>query len=417
MTGRKQLCNNVVLLTENAPQLNSMSIGFWFATGSRFENSQNRGIAHFCEHMIFKGTGTRSARDISLAFDSIGGYVNAWTEREAVCLYCTIPSGNENLEKALELLVDMTENSVFPSDEMEKEREVIKNEILSCQDDPEERSLDVLAWNIWKDTSLGQTISGSIDDVESLTRENLLEWYRNFFVHGELRVCAGGNFDQELLEKLLGNLSSKRKCVSRHFENREVFTASRSFEKSLFSQQQVFEAFNWTGGLTCRDYFSMCVFNSCTGGSLSSRLFDVLREQNGFCYNVESWWSFYEGTVSWICSTSCEWKRTGEVLETLRKEFLKIQEKGLSETEIEIAKKHLVGEELITSCDCEILMKRLDRWEGFGFDLMDTDEIIEQIRKVTVQDVMDVVKKLFAGREFVLVYGPKLNRKIRKEFL
>lgn len=134
------LDNNVLLITEPVEGVKTASIGFWFRTGSRFESAETRGVTHFVEHMLFKGTKTRSPFDIAVSFDRIGGYINAFTERENMCVHCVVPSAH--VETALEVMCDMTQNSVFASEELERERDVIISEIISSQDDPEEAALD-----------------------------------------------------------------------------------------------------------------------------------------------------------------------------------------------------------------------------------------------------------------------------------
>ena len=171
------LKNNIVLVSEYMPHSHNVALGFMFSVGSRYEKEGERGISHFCEHMLFKGTASRKRRKIVAAFDNVGGLVNAFTERDDVFMYSVLPSSNSNINTALEILCDMAQNCTFPPDEIEKERTVIQNEIYAVEDDIEESSIDCLADFIWHNQSLAQSITGSADDIESITREQLLDWY------------------------------------------------------------------------------------------------------------------------------------------------------------------------------------------------------------------------------------------------
>ena len=195
------LSNNVVLVTESVATVKTAAVGFWFPVGSRYEGKGQRGVCHFVEHMVFKGTTTRSAFDIALAFDRMGGYLNAFTDRETMCLHCVVPA--IHLRQALEVMVDMASNSVFDQKELERERAVIQSEIVSSQDDPEEAALDAASEAVWPAHPLSAPIAGTVEEVGSLTRETLVDWYRNHIVSGPLVICAAGNLDQQELLQVL----------------------------------------------------------------------------------------------------------------------------------------------------------------------------------------------------------------------
>ena len=176
---QKTLKNKTVLIIEPMDTVKTVSIGFWFSVGSRYEKAGLRGISHFVEHLLFKGTKKLSSYDIACGFDYIGSYVNAFTDKEAVCMHCTVPSGK--LKYALEFFCDMCQNSIFSDEDLEKERSVIISEIISSNDDPEEAAGEAVAEAVWEDFCLSQSISGSIDDVKKITREQLLNWYKKYF--------------------------------------------------------------------------------------------------------------------------------------------------------------------------------------------------------------------------------------------
>ena len=203
--------NNVVLITESESSSRTAAIGFWFAAGSRYENKENRGISHLTEHLLFKGTEKLNTRETALTFDRMGGFVNAFTERENVCLYSVVPSLNGNFETACSCLFDMCENCTFPEDEFSKEKNVVKSEILSLDDDSDESALDELARSVWDDESLSRTIGGTVKEVDSLTLEKVRAFYDEYFVHGELVIVAAGKIDSALLKEKASALPHHRK--------------------------------------------------------------------------------------------------------------------------------------------------------------------------------------------------------------
>src|SRR5574344_1883412 len=289
MSSKSQvLKNNCILITEQVQNARTASLGFWFSVGSRYEKQGEFGISHFTEHMIFKGTATRTARDISCAFDRIGGYVNAFTERENVCVYCTVPAiEDKSVSLAVEVLCDMVANATFDAQEIEKERAVIKSEIIAAQDDPEEAALDEVAMAVWPDQAISRTIGGSVDDVDAITREALVDWYQTHFVHGELVVCAAGHVDERqivsLLEKLPLRDVEKKIPVESHFDlQHPLWQAGSSYVAAPFKQEQLFVLYPYSVGksssfapITEKEYYALSVFNALTGDTMSSRLFDT----------------------------------------------------------------------------------------------------------------------------------------------
>ena len=235
------LDNNVLLITEPVEGVKTASIGFWFRTGSRFESAETRGVTHFVEHMLFKGTKTRSPFDIAVSFDRIGGYINAFTERENMCVHCVVPSAH--VETALEVMCDMTQNSVFASEELERERDVIISEIISSQDDPEEAALDAASEAIWPGHPVSASIAGSVEDVQKLTRDSLLNWYEKYVVSGSLVVCVSGCVNEKSIAQNLSKLPSriipdyelpKDKVIS------DIWRSGKMFTKAPFIQMQFF---------------------------------------------------------------------------------------------------------------------------------------------------------------------------------
>lgn len=408
--------NNVVLLLHQIPEAKVSSFGFWFSVGSRSEKAGEYGITHFTEHMLFKGTTKRTTHEIACSFDRIGGMVNAFTERENVCLYCTVPASDKNTRTALEVLSDMSENSIFPSDELEKERSVVENEVLAVFDDSEECGLDFMSQNIWKGSSFERNITGSVDDVNSITREKLLDYYDKHFRKGELVVCAAGNVSEDDLKEHLSKLGMHEKYrkypENLHHNEKPVFHSGFFSKKASYNQAQIYNVFPMKVPFSESEYFTLCVLNALSGDTMTSRLFESLREKKGLCYSVYSFFTYYEDLAAWISYVNADRKKTMEVCLELRNQFKLLFSEGVLDEEIEWAKEHLIGEEIISGEDPEYLMKMLQRNFSLGFPLRETKENIECIRKVSKSDIIKLISELIDFKNSALVvYGAKLSKK------
>ena len=419
-----QLKNNILFLGEKNDASKVCSIGFWFASGSRYEDKNTSGISHFTEHMIFKGTKCRSAKDISAAFDRMGGSVNAFTEREDVCLYSTVPvyKKTQNLLSALEIMADMSYNCTFEKNEFEKEREVIINEIIASLDDSEEASLDE-AWAFaWPGQQFSKPIAGTVKEVENIKVEDIKSWYKKYFVQGELVVCLSGSFDEQTVISYLEKLPLRNKALSfpkeLHFSEKNIiWQKGLDLKDSDFNQVQILSMYPFPADYNEKQFWAMAVFNAFAGDSMASRLFQSLRENKGLCYSVYSFFSFYEGIVSWSAFTSANEKNAFEAAELLHKEITELlftEGADISQEEFEDAREHMAGEEIIGGEDSEYRMKRLYRNFQSGFPQRTTEEVCNLIRSLTKDDLLDIIKKIKCDENAFVVYGPKVKRKFKK---
>ena len=399
MSVHKQILkNNVMLITQKMSGHRIASIGFWFSVGSRNECKGEYGITHFIEHLLFKGTAEKSARDLSLFFDKAGGYVNAYTDRENVCVYCTVPSFGSNISSAVHTLCDMACNAAFPEDELLKERTVVENEISASLDDAEGCAMDSAALCVWPDQNISRSITGTIEDVQSINREQILRWYDRYFVHGELSVVCAGNFDEDDLVKELSKLpmhqEPKNYPDKRHYDENPVWKSGRNYIPTDFTQLHILQAYPVPVPLSTKDDIILDVFNAVAGNTMSSRLFQVLREANGLCYNVYSFVSIFEDAALWCAYASCDKSNGKSVVCLMQEELERLVHEELTDDEIEAAKEHLCGEEVINGEDVEYVMKRLQRNYSLGFPFCETDDIIKDIRLVTKEDILSLVRRL-----------------------
>lgn len=421
MIERKLLKNNIELVTEKVDGAKSCAVGFFFSAGSRFEGMENRGISHFTEHMLFKGTKNFSAKELSLAFDSMGALINAYTEREEVCLFSVVPCLENNLEKALDLMCDMSENCIFPEDEFLKEKKVVQSEIESLRDDADESALDEVAAFVWKGTSLSKTIGASVEDVEKINRLQMIEWYEKYFLHGELCIFLAGNFDLEMILSKVEKLGQHKRVIKNpecHFNEKVLWNAGTSFVNADFFQEQIYLLFPFEANLSERESYCLSLLNTIAGDCLSSRLFSALREENALCYNVFSYYIIYENAAAWCACLSAEKKNILKAAKLLLSEVNDFTAKPFSQSEIERAKKHLVGEELLSAMDCEYLMRRNEKNFRQNIPLRNSSEIVDLIESLKKEEVNALAEKIFiASKKALLFYGAGLNRKMKKNLL
>ncbi|WP_428771698.1 pitrilysin family protein [Treponema sp. HNW] len=417
---QKTCSNGVTLIAEPIAAARTAAIGFWFNCGSRYEKAGHRGVSHFAEHMLFKGTKSRSAFDIAAAFDRMGGYANAFTEREQVCLYCVVPA--LHVSAALDILCDMSENSVFPDAEIERERSVIESEITASLDDPEEAALDAVAEILWPDNPLSLPIAGTVEDVQKLDASFLRSWYADYFQNGDLNVCVSGNVDPDDIYRRLQKMKTRTVKPAQYAPIQKTSASIGEKKRQVhflnadFQQEQFFVLYPLPYPFSLKSYYCFSVLNALIGDTMSSRLFQALREKSGYCYTVYSFFSLYADCGYW-CAYACAPKKNAvEIIAVVHGELELLIKKGFSPDEVQAAKEHVCGEEIINAEDTEYRMKRLARCRFFGFEQTGFDAAIDAIRHLTGEELMQVLKALLkTGEEQTVVYGPKLTASVRKK--
>lgn len=399
---KRILNNNVILITEPIVTAKTVAIGFWFPVGSRFESDENRGVTHFVEHMLFKRTSSMTAFDIACTFDRVGGYINAFTERDLMCLHATVPA--EHIKQSLSVMCEMVSDSVFKEEDLEKERIVIESEIITSQDDPEEAAFDELYSLLFPGQNISEPIAGTVNDVEHLTRDVIYKWYKENIASGALTVSIAGNIESEDILPLLETLE-KRKSSLTIFKKAE-WNITKKIIRAPFHQNQIFAAFPIKMPLTEKRSDCLTVLNAVIGDTMSSRLFQHLREKNGYCYSVYSFVTVFADCAFWCAYVSVAKKNTAVVLKELKNELKNLCSGDISQLEIEAAKEHIVGEEIISSEDVEARMKRLARLYFSKFPLRVYTESIENIRLLSKEELSyELSEMLDFSKETILVYG------------
>lgn len=409
------LSNNVTLITEPVAGVKTVAVGFWFRTGSRFEPENMRGISHFVEHMLFKGTSTRSAFEIAASFDRIGGYINAYTDRENLCIHCVVPA--DYVTDAVKIITDMTSSSLFDSKEVERERSVIKNEIIASLEDSEEVALDAASAAVWPNHPVSVPIAGTVEDVEGLSREDLYSWYTDYIKNGATVVCVAGSFEQDCLKSVLETLPNRAKADWSFVEGAAPqWTSGLRFQDAPFNQMQLFMQFPLEPHISEKDYYTWAIVNALVGDTMSSRLFQKLREEGGYSYNVYSFPTYYTDAACWCAYATASKKDTAGVVKTMYRELEKLKQDGFSEEEQNAACEHICGEEIISSEDMEYRVKRLFRNYSFGFSQKSTEEILSLIRSISKKEIEKTIQTLLDfDNASLFVYGSNPSKTLKSK--
>lgn len=400
MINRSSLHNGIRVLTENIPHAHSVSIGIWVTTGSRHESAETSGIAHFIEHLLFKGTQKRTALDIAREIDSVGGVLNAFTTREFVCFYAKVLS--EYLNRAVDLLSDIFLNSVFDPEEIEKERKVILQEIWMVKDSPDHYIHDLFCLNFWKNHPLGKSILGTEESVGSIKLEDILAFKNERFKAGDIIIAAAGRVDHDELVNLLNVLfhavpsgTIKESLKSPTYKKR-VDAVERNLEQIHLCLGTM--ALQQNHPLRYESY----ILNTILGGSMSSRLFQEIRENKGLAYSVYSYLSSHSDTGSLVIYAGTSPERMLEVIAITVDELKKLKHQRIPEQELKNAKEHLKGNLLLSLESCDNRMTKLAKNEIYFGRQVTIEEITASIEKVTSDSLMHLANELFVEDYFTL---------------
>ena len=390
---RDVLDNGLRVLTERITHVRSVSIGVWLTRGSRHETAERGGIAHFVEHMLFKGTGTRSAEDIAQAIDSIGGQLDAFTAKEYASYYIKVL--DEHLPLALDILSDIVLNPAFTPDDLEREKKVVVEEIKMVEDTPDDLVHELFTQGFWEDHPLGRPILGTKETVESFNAPLLREYFRNAYTPQNLIVSAVGNLEharvRDLVAERFGGLAVLGGAVPE--EAPVVVPKIQIRNKELEQSHLVLGASSYPQNHD--DRHTSYILNTVLGGSMSSRLFQNVREKRGLAYAVFSGLSAYRDAGSFTIYAGCANEAVGEVLDLVVDELRTIKQAPMPEAELRRAKDHLKGSLMLSLESTASRMSHLARQEIYFDRQFGLDETLEGIERVTAGDVQRVATELF----------------------
>lgn len=376
--------NGARIVAEKIPSVRSISIGIWIGTGSRFEREHENGVSHFLEHMFFKGTKTRSAQQIAEAFDRIGGQVNAFTAKEYTCIYAKVL--DEHAEFAINVLADMFFHSVFDEEEMEKEKKVIYEEIKMVDDTPDDIVHDLLSKASFGDHPLAKPILGTISHLKSFTKETLHTYMNRFYTGDRIVISIAGNVSDEMIAQLETIFSRVQPTTYEHKERKPSF-----LPEVIVRQKETEQAHLCIGypGLEIgsKDSYALVLINNLLGGSMSSRLFQEIREKKGLCYSVFSYHTSYQdaGMLTIYAGTAHE--QLEELIKAIEETVHTFSDVGITEKELHLAKEQVKGSLMLSLESTGSRMTRNGKNELLLKRHRTLDEVIEEVNNVTVSQV------------------------------
>jgi predicted Zn-dependent peptidase len=390
---RDVLDNGLRILTERMTQVRSISIGVWLTRGSRHESADRSGIAHFVEHMLFKGTARRSAEDIAQQIDSIGGQLDAFTAKEYASYYIKVL--DEHLPLAIDILSDIVRNPAFTPEDVEREKKVVVEEIKMVEDTPDDLVHEIFTQGFWENHPLGRPILGTRETVESFTSESLRRYFQGAYTAKNLIVSAVGNLEhdrvRDLVNEKFGSLTEPGEPL--RDEAPQVVPKTVIRNKDLEQSHLCVGVSSYPQNHD--DRYSSYVLNTLLGGSMSSRLFQNVREKRGLAYAVFSGLSAYRDAGSFTVYAGCSNEAVGEVIDLIVEEVRGVKQSPVSDAELQRSKDHLKGSLMLSLENTASRMSHLARQEIYFDRQFGLDETLQGIERVTAADVQRVAKDLF----------------------
>ncbi|WP_400163027.1 M16 family metallopeptidase [Brevibacillus sp. TJ4] len=395
--------NGLRIVTEKIPSVRSVAIGIWVGTGSKYENEQNNGISHFLEHMFFKGTQTRSAKEIAETFDEIGGNVNAFTSKEYTCYYARVL--DQHAPIALDVLSDMFFNSVFDSGELEKEKNVVIEEIGMYDDTPDDLVHDLIARASYGDHPLGYSILGTEDVLRSLKRDDLLQYIEQRYLPVNTVISVAGNFDDALTEEIKKRFSAYPSTRQDTVVQAPAFLAGSIAHQKTTEQAHI--CFSLPGlPVGHEDSYSLTLLNNVLGGSMSSRLFQEIREERGLAYSVYSYHSAYKETGTFTIYTGTAPEQVSQVFDIVSNLLRDVADNGITDKELNKGKEQLKGSLMLSLESTSSRMSRLGKNELLLKRHLSLDEVISKIDSVSHESVRAVAQQLFRQKLALAMVSP-----------
>lgn len=406
------LSNGVRVISEEIPHVRSVSIGLWVDVGSRDENPSTNGIAHFIEHMVFKGTRKRSIRDIAQSLESVGGYLNAFTGKEHTCFYARVLDDFAPL--AVDVITDLILHPTFPEKELEKERGVVIEELKNAEDDPDDIIHDYFDKALFGPHPVGFPVIGTAKNLQSFQRDDLKEFLGTHYVPSRTIIAAAGNIKHDDLVKL----TERSYSDLRRTHARERLRARPKPQKPRSSEykrpiQQAHVCLGTVGwSIKSRQRYPLMVLNSLLGDGMSSRLFQNIREKYGFAYTIYSFANMLSDTGTFGAYIGTDTKHIEASIELIWKEFRKLQSKGVSKSELERTKAQLKGGMMLSLESIPNRMMRLGTSELYFGQFNSMDSIVKHVEAVTSEEVHQVANELLQEERFsTVVFRPEENQK------
>jgi predicted Zn-dependent peptidase len=412
---RTVLPNGLIVLTERMDYLRSVAMGVWIKSGSRCEPAETNGISHFVEHMLFKGTRSRTAQHIAREMDSIGGNLDAFTGKETICF--NVKSLSDHVPVALDVLTDLVLHPTFAAPDIERERGVILEEIKIDEDNPDVLVHELFTQSFWRDHPLGWPILGTNKTVASLDQEKLFAYHGDRFHGGNIVFSAAGNLDHDrFAEAVAAKFAGLAGGATLH-ERPAPESSARIVMRNKKSLEQVQICLGVPAPpITDDNRYATLILNTVLGGGMSSRLFQTIREERGMAYSIYSDLSPYRDTGTLCVYAGTSAGKVLEVVDLIVVEFAKLKQEPLSDEELTRAKDQVKGNILLGLESSSARMANLARQEMYFRNFFTVDEVIARIDEVDASQVQAMAQQLFDSERIAITLlgrldGVKLGRK------
>jgi len=400
MVNKTVLPNGIRVITQRIPHAYSATIGFWVTGGSRQELPEYNGVSHFIEHLLFKGTARRTAFEIAREIDSIGGFMNAFTGREFVCYYAKVLV--DFMPQAVDLLADIFFNSRFPEEEIESERKVILQEIKMLEDNPDDYLHDIFHRHFWDGHPLGMPIIGSAESVEKMSRGFLTGYRDDTYRAGDIIITAAGLVEHEELVAMLATLCADVRTGSIHPVTRPPVYRKRC-EKIDRDLEQLLFCFG-TKGMAQNDpaRHAALLLNTIIGGSMSSRLFQEVREKEGLAYSIYSYMASHSDTGALVISSGTTVDKFPQVMDIIIRELKRLKREPPTEEELAAARAQLKGNILLSLESSDNIMSKLAKNEIYLGGYQPVEQVIAAFSAVSRESILALCNELFDENYFTM---------------
>lgn len=396
---KTELDNGLTVISEQVPGIKSVAVGVWVKTGSRHESEERAGITHFLEHMLFKGTESRSSYDIALSMESVGGYLNAFTSSEYTCYYARCL--DEELDTAVEVLSDMILHPSFPEEEVEKEKKVVLEEMKMYRDSPDDYAFENFTQMVFKEHPLGRPVIGYEDSVQQLDRSALYDYMEQRYVAENMYVTVAGSVDHnKLVDKVKSYLSDLSPAHSA--ENNGTLPGYNATTKT---EERAIEQTHYLLGrrglrANHKDKYTLLVANTILSGGMSSRLHQNIREKHGYCYNIQTFNQVYSDTGIFGVYAGTDAEYLDHMRELIIKELDALREESIDSKELQESKTQLKGKLLLAMENTSGRMTRLAKSEIYFGRFISLEELVENINSVTASDIREFADSFFDADKY-----------------
>ncbi|MBU3110795.1 M16 family metallopeptidase [Clostridium lacusfryxellense] len=389
-----KLDNGLRVVVENIEYVNSVSVGLWVENGSRNEDINNSGISHFIEHMLFKGTVTRSAKQIAEEIEDVGGQLNAFTGREATCFY--VKALDTHLDLSLDILSDMLFNSNLAEEDIEKEKSVIYEEINMSEDSPEDVLSDLHTKAIWDLDSISLPILGTMDTVKSFSRKVILDYIDSYYIPENSVISISGKFDMKNIETLVEKFFGKWRCKNKKITE---YSSPLILNKHYFRKKDIEQLHVSLGipgiELDNEDTYTLILLSNILGGGASSRLFQKIREDLGLCYSIYCYISAFKNTGIVSIYAGINPTNVRVAIEAIKEEVSNFAKVGIDNERLNKAKEQLKGSYILGLESTSSRMFSNGRSVMFLNKINTPEDVLEKINKIDMARVNSVMEKTF----------------------